>query len=152
MSSLPPDTSPKTPDEHAVAVALALLAQGRDAEGWAAYEARRKLLPDLNIPSRLGIAEWQGESLAGKHILVFPEQGFGDQLLASRFIVRLKAMAAGVVVLCPAPLVRLFGATGVEVFAWPGELNLPPVDVWTPIMSLPFRFGATLETIPPPPY
>ena len=62
---------------------------GRYADGWAHYESRIVFGDDLNDAHR-ALAEissyWQGESLAGKTLVVYGEQGNGDCLWAVRFL------------------------------------------------------------------
>lgn len=61
----------------------------RFAEGWPHYEARSAFTDDLNhAQTALAAisAPWQGESLAGKTLIVYGEQGNGDCLWAVRFL------------------------------------------------------------------
>jgi tetratricopeptide (TPR) repeat protein len=110
---------------------MTLLQLGRYAEGWALYEARRQLHPAAEPPS---LPEWRGESLKGKRILVVGEQGFGDQILLSRFISRLEAEE--VAFACGRPLVRLLSPLAAETFnpqTWDGVT----ADCWTYLASVP---------------
>jgi tetratricopeptide (TPR) repeat protein len=62
---------------------------GRFADGWAHYEARVATADDLNNAQQALAAisaRWQGESLAGKTLVVHGEQGNGDCLWAVRFL------------------------------------------------------------------
>ncbi|MCR9073515.1 MAG: tetratricopeptide repeat protein [Alphaproteobacteria bacterium] len=70
-------------DQHALAhlnTALALLAQERFAEGW--EEHRRRLdSPDAAPFVRyFAIPEWTDQDIAGKRLLVWGEQGIGDEV------------------------------------------------------------------------
>jgi tetratricopeptide (TPR) repeat protein len=133
------------------ALGLLLLAQGRYAEGWPLYEARRKFQPLLI--ERSGIPEWRGEDLAGKSIMIWPEQGLGDEIQMARYAPALKARGATVMLVCTPSLGRLFfGSLGVNVAALVDKAQLPTTDVYARSFSLPARFGTTLETIPPAPY
>lgn len=62
--------------------ATALLAAGRIEDGFAAYECRwqrpGKTMRPFTPP------RWQGEDLAGKHLLVWTEQGLGEEVLHLR--------------------------------------------------------------------
>jgi tetratricopeptide (TPR) repeat protein len=62
---------------------------GRFAEGWAHYESRVAFGDDLNNAQHALAAisaPWQGESLQGKTLVVYGEQGNGDCLWAVRFL------------------------------------------------------------------
>lgn len=50
---------------------------------------------------------WKGEPLEGKTILLYSEQGFGDEILCLRFAKPIKAMGARVIVSVRAPIFRL---------------------------------------------
>ena len=64
--------------------ALLLLLIGRFADGWEAYEWRRKA--SGWIPGNLATPEWtEGGSPSGKRSLFYSEQGLGDTIQFSRF-------------------------------------------------------------------
>jgi len=125
------------------------LVSGRWAPGledyrwrWRAREAKPRHLP---------MAEWDGQDLSGKSILLWAEQGFGDTLLASRFVPLVKAQGATVILECQSALRRLFERLpGIDHFADPHE-GPPPVDYHAPLMELPRLFGAYPSTVPPAP-
>lgn len=66
--------------------ATLLLALGRIAEGWQAYEARFSPeiadSPLFHIPA----TRWAGEDLEGKTLLVVAEQGLGDEVMFSNML------------------------------------------------------------------
>ncbi len=131
--------------------AISLLQLGRFEEGWKAYEARWLLgeLPDR----RPELPRWRGEDPLGTRLLVLPEQGFGDTLLALRFLPRLRELGAEVWLECKAELWRLLqGAPFVDRLVRVDEPALEPR--WrVSMMSLPGLLevddGARLP--PPPP-
>jgi hypothetical protein len=128
-----------------------LLRQGRYEEGFAWFEARHQL-PEMAKPA-LPFPEWRGEDIAGKRLLVWPEQGFGDQIQFARFAPVLKARGAQVTWLCRPPLARLFeGCLGVQVLAAHGEVSFPDPDYWVMTCSLAWRLGYGPETLPNAPY
>ncbi|WP_321876643.1 tetratricopeptide repeat-containing glycosyltransferase family protein [Paraburkholderia bannensis] len=134
-------------------LALPLLRLGNYEEGWPLYESRHD--PSMGVG---GIArapvpypQWQGESLAGKSILVWPEQGLGDSLQFCRYVPMLKALgAAQVSVACAPTQQRLFEtlAGADRVIALNGQGRIERHDYWCLMMSLPLRFGTTVATIP----
>lgn len=122
-----------------LARANALLAAGDMARGWTAYEARL-VLPGTQWPARPAPA-WNGEPVDGT-LLVDCEQGFGDCLFAARFLPDARARARRLVLRAPAPLARLFAASGLadEVLT-----DVPPtleVRAHAFLLSLPGLIGA----------
>jgi hypothetical protein len=128
---------------------LLLLSVGRYAEGWPLYEARRALGgPD--IPPPAGIPLWRGDSVAGKSLLIWPEQGLGDEIQMARFAPVLRDMGARVTLACSPLLLRLFRSLKVNVAS--NEVRPPKTSLHVMAMSLPGLLGATLETLPLSPY
>jgi tetratricopeptide (TPR) repeat protein len=133
------------------ALAVLLLARGRYPEGFALLEARHELA-GMRKPA-LPYPEWRGEDVAGKRLLIWPEQGYGDQIQFARFARVLKDHGAMVTLLCHAELVRLFESSlGVQVLAAAGAVEFPDPDYWVMQGSLAGRLGVTVATIPNAPY
>jgi Flp pilus assembly protein TadD len=128
--------------------ATAMLLDGDLAGGFAEYEVRRRHGVLSAVVRRFDMPEWQGESLAGRTILLHAEQGVGDTLQFVRFVPAVAAVAAAVVLQVQTPLVTLLAQAfpGVRVVA-AGEA-VPSFDCHLPLMSLPFRLGTTLATLP----
>ena len=125
--------------------ALLLLLTGDFAQGWPAYEWRRKL------PGWDGrvFAEpaWSGEDIAGQQLLLHAEQGFGDTIQFVRYAPLVAARGAQVTLAVQPPLVPLLaGLPGGAVIA--DRDPLPPFDRHCPLMSLPRIFATTIDTIP----
>jgi tetratricopeptide (TPR) repeat protein len=128
---------------------------GNFEHGWAEYEWRWKT---GQLPVReLGEPRWQGESLAGKTILIWAEQGLGDTLQFVRYAALVKKLGAAVLFECQQPLYKLLAGHAAtrglramlaidHLFAEGDEL--PPFDYQIPLLSLPGVFKTTLETIP----
>jgi hypothetical protein len=143
---------PKNPKTlHALGIVL--LSQGRYAEGWPLYDARHDV-PELGLPKpALPYPEWRGESLAGKRLLIFGEQGFGDQIMFARFALVARDQGAAVTMFCRPALSRLFAQfDGVEVIGAVGAVEFPDPDYWVMSGSIAGRFGITPETVPSAPY
>lgn len=139
-------------------LALMLLKSGDYARAWPLYEARFADTPGWEdatgyrkLSLRLPVARWQGESLKGKSLLVHCEQGLGDALQFARYFPLLKALGvAHLTIACEPPLKRLFrGLECVDEIIVPeSPVDFFRYDYWCLSMSLPFRFGSTLDTIP----
>jgi tetratricopeptide (TPR) repeat protein len=125
---------------------MALLQAGNYAEGWQAYDWRwqRPASPMRPFPH----PRWDGSSFAGKTLLLWCEQGMGDNIHFVRYASQVKARGGTVWLECPPELMRLLGSCpGVDRVLAGGE-GLPPFDLQIPLMSLPAVFGTTLETVP----
>ncbi len=136
-------------------LALPLLQTGEYGQGWALYESRHDAALGSHYTNQppLPWPRWTGEPLAGKSVLVWPEQGFGDVLQFCRYLTLLKARgAARVGVACQPALARLLGSLeGVDaVYPLDGQSTIARHDCWCFVMSLPHLFGTTVETIPAP--
>jgi len=149
-----------------------LLAQGRFAEGWRLHEARHDpALADNGIPPprlpppNAALPPWRGESLAGRALLIWPEQGLGDQIQFSRYVPWLKQQgAARVALVCQRPLAALFASLpGVDAVLAADvvdnaftlrDADIGAHDFWTFPLSLPRYAGTDLNTLPgaPIPY
>ncbi|MFL5295211.1 MAG: glycosyltransferase family 9 protein [Phenylobacterium sp.] len=145
-------------DEHAkLALAGLYLSTGRYAEGWPLLSARTVLHPDVVPKVEVRFPEWRGEPLPGKSVLVWVEQGFGDQIQMSRFANSLKARGAARVTLGCRPvlaplLATLAAADEILPVAAGTRAEVAPHDYWTRYFSLPEHLGITLETLPAQPY
>jgi tetratricopeptide (TPR) repeat protein len=147
------------PDDAGLRLALAglLLSLGRYREGWPLMDARAALNPEVVPPVQVSFPEWRGEPLAGRSILVWYEQGLGDQIQFARFAQSLKARGAAHVALgCRPPLVALLAtAPGVdEIIPVPrgAAIAIRSYDCWSRYFSLPGHLGVTLENLPNHPY
>jgi len=127
------------------------LLRGNFEAGWAAREARWKV-PDLPIAyPNFSQPMWLGkESLSGKTILIYADEGMGDAIQLARYMPDLAARGAKVILMVHAALVPLLsGVSGVsQCVAKNSPEALPPFDMFCPMLSLPFVLGTTLDTIP----
>ncbi|WP_144156666.1 tetratricopeptide repeat protein [Paraburkholderia sp. BCC1885] len=120
---------------------------GRFADGWANYESRTAFGNDLN-EAHLALAAisryWQGESLAGKTLVVYGEQGNGDCLWAVRFLPLLAERArregGRVIFGHDGPLRQLFERMLPTDVALETGLETRP-DFHCGLLSLPLRLG-----------
>jgi hypothetical protein len=89
-----------------------------------------------------------GESIAGKTVLLWSEQGIGDTLQFLRYAPFVRAMGARVIVDVHRELVPLVKTQGLaDVVVAAGD-PVPAFDVHAPLMSVPFILGTTIDTIP----
>src|SRR5690606_25228378 len=94
------------------------------------------------------IPQWNGEPLEGKRLLIQCEQGHGDSIQFTRYVPLLAERGAKITLMVQQALRRLY------------EDNFPDIDVVAnlgmrsgfdfriSLMSLPFAFGTTIETVP----
>lgn len=133
-----------------------LLSLGRFADGWPYVELRYTLRVPGALPGFSAHAttpRWAGEPLEGKRLLVWPEQGHGDQAQFCRYLVVVRAQQrpARLTFACSAPLLPLMRS-----LAGPDEViplqdaaaELERHDFWVPLLSLPMHCGTTLDNIP----
>lgn len=127
-------------------LAYILLRQGRYAEGWQRFEARAR----HDFQAHFGRPPWQGESLAGKGILIAFEGGQGDMIQFCRYAPLLKARGARrVAVLChPGLKTLLAGMDDIDRAIGFDEAFEEDCDGWVYPMSLPGLFQTRLENIP----
>ncbi|WP_433704074.1 tetratricopeptide repeat protein [Paraburkholderia sacchari] len=122
------------------------LKRGEYREGWAEY-ARRWRACDYAPFDIEGIAEWQGEPLDGKRLLLVHEQGFGDQIQFVRYASVLAARGASVDVCVPQTLQLLAQSVPGVHRAWTGTPT-GDYDYWLYVMSAPSACGTELDTVP----
>jgi len=134
--------------------AMLLLSQGRFSEGWRLHETRyhpeQKSGP-VSMPN-LPFPQWQGEALAGRSVLVWQEQGYGDAIQFCRLLPTLKAQGAAKVGLACRPalatlLETLDGIDAVHPFEDDSQA-FPHYDCWTFLLSLPFHADLDADNIP----
>jgi tetratricopeptide (TPR) repeat protein len=132
--------------EARINLAAGFLRVGAYAEAWPLMEyrygddssGRRIRVPDLPF------AQWRGEPLAGKSMLVIHEQGFGDSFQFCRYLPLLKSQGlATLSVAWPQKDTLLASVDGVDACISDDALQTSPRhDYWCFMMSLP----ALLET------
>jgi tetratricopeptide (TPR) repeat protein len=137
--------------EHAEAhwnYALLLLLQGNYATGFREYEWRWKKRRFTSPVREFLEPRWDGGDPSGKTILVYAEQGFGDTIHFSRYLPLLVERGASVLFECHQPLTALMRELGSGITVLPFGQTLPAFDYHVPLLSLPYLFGSTFETIP----
>lgn len=102
----------------------ALLALGGKyfEEGWREYEAR--LMSPQRCYARLrSFPRWQGEDLESKRLLVWGEQGFGDEIMFASCYPDVLARGAALTIECAADLAPLFARSFPGMGIVPRALN-----------------------------
>ncbi len=133
------------------------LARGDYGGGFALYESRfdavacqfkhSQTILFLNDVAK----RWQGGPITGRRVVIWSEQGHGDNLLMLRYLPLLKQRgAAHVIFVCEPELIRIAeGVAGIDrVIAWDTVDLEGEYDLHCPTMSLPYCFRTAFATIP----
>jgi tetratricopeptide (TPR) repeat protein len=127
--------------------------RGRLEAFWTDYEWR--FAADNNAPDAVKLPDlpmpmWRGEPLAGKRLLVWIEQGFGDQMQFIRYARLVHEAGAQATWVVSPPLKALL-----RTLPWPVDLRSTKevskdarYDYWSFALSLPRWFDTRLDTIP----
>ena len=131
---------------------LVYLMRKNFTEGWKYYESR---LGDKVItpPALKQKPRWAGDSLAGKIIYVYHEQGLGDTLQFCRLLPQLKQRGAKQVLFkCQQGLESLLALSlpDVDIIAATTPDELLAFDVQCHLLSLPHLLRLTYESLPNP--
>lgn len=126
-----------------------LMANGRFAEAWRELEWRnsRKGKADP-APRSVPYPRWNGEPLSGKTLLVYGEQGIGDEVMYAPFVSCLIQAGARCVLECERRLEGLFARAFPDCTILrreergqiPWYASLPDIDYCLPALSLPLYF------------
>lgn len=124
-------------------LAVMRLASGNFRAAWADYELRW-LQPDA-VRRNFDFPRWDGSPLAGRTLLIYAEQGLGDEIMFASCVPEIFAAGGAVVLECSPRLAALFrrsfpAVTVIEAFADRGPdwlERLPRIDCQVAIGSLP---------------
>ncbi|CAO3409546.1 tetratricopeptide repeat protein [Azospirillum largimobile] len=107
------------------------LAAGRLAQGWGGYDRRFDTRDLATAARRPGVPAWDGGDPAGRRLLVWREQGIGDELMFAQRLPELIARAGHVVVECDPRFVPLFARSFPQatVRPLPASPEEPAADV-----------------------
>ena len=133
-------------------LAQAQLLRGSYIDGWATLAQRWKSPQFSAFAPKFEVPQWHGEDIAGKRILLWGEQGFGDGIQFARFATGVAARGATVILAMHRNLCSI--AASIDGVAQCVDLHaaLPAFDLHCALMDLPRLFQTTLQTIPAAPY
>jgi TPR repeat len=131
---------------------VTLLGLGQWKEGFEEYEHRWQ---NTQYPPRAYryYQKWQGEDLAGKRILLYPEQGYGDEIMALRFayVVKDRWPDAIVIVQARAPMLRLARQSLHDSIAVVGthddSIEAMGLDYSCPLLDVPMVLGMSWQNV-----
>ncbi len=113
--------------------------------GWQEYEWRLRSREHAPLYERFRQPRWDGTSLAGRRILVYAEQGLGDEIMYASCLPEVIEQAAHCVIDCEPRLAGLFGGSfpqatvhggrQTDAVDWLGGAG--PMDLRIPVGSLP---------------
>lgn len=143
--------NPNEPD-YVYNLSFDLLLNQEFEEGWECYESRFQTKNFLDNVAPMVAPRWTGqESIAGKTVLICPEQGLGDQIQFGRYALILKGMGAKVILAVAPQLVDILQSMDPDIFvtsSMQAAKDLPTHDFHIPLMSLPGVFQTDAQTTP----
>ncbi len=133
---------------------LAHLLMGDYERGWSDYELR--LMSQDPPPRNFPYPRWDGSSLKDRTILVYAEQGLGDEIMFASCLPDIISAANHCVIECALKLEPIFRRSFPGAIVHGGEQHAdyawlssaPPIDVQIPIGSLPLHYRKTLHDFP----
>ncbi|HEY8007928.1 MAG TPA: DUF6165 family protein [Methylocella sp.] len=128
----------------------ALLLKGDLRAGFADFESRWDRSNAPPKPLSLDLPDWTGQNLEGKSIIVWDEQGLGDLIQFSRYLLLLVDAGADVTLLCRKNMHRLLRTLPKPIRVVDTLNPKEPFAFQSALMSLPHRFQTSMETIPAP--
>jgi len=127
---------------------LALLLQGDFKNGWKEYECRTTIKKQILCNGKK-LQEWRGEkSIRNKKIIISSEQGLGDSIQFFRYLPKIIEMQGTPIFRVQSPLKELFQDFDTKIKVIDEKESIPNADFHCPLMSLPYAFRTTLDTIP----
>lgn len=132
-----------------ILLAYIFLLKGNFDEGWKLFETRF-FIEDSKNRIKLTTTLWKGESLEGKTIFIDREQGLGDCLLFSRYVLLLNSMGAKVIFRPDDKLKQLFIDSDfpAQIIDKKVPLESFSFDYYQSVMSIPAILNSNEETIP----
>ena len=125
--------------------------------GWEEYEFRLRSPSHAALYARFSHPMWDGAPLAGRRILIYGEQGLGDEVMFASCIPDLIVQAAHCVIDCEPRLAGMFRRSFPQATVHAGKQTDPvdwladagAIDVSIPSGSLPLHLRRSPDAFPP---
>jgi len=122
---------------------MTLLQVGDYARGFAEYEWRP--LNGFHSPH----PKWDGQPVPEKTLLIHTEGSAADAVQFARYLPLAAKRCKNLILACPADLISIFATIpGIGQIREPGQIGVVEFDTYLPLMSLPYIFKTTLDSIP----
>lgn len=128
-------------------LSLLYLLKGDFVLGWELYEQRFLLSHFKHVLRNYSNDRLRDLFIFGKVVLVYHEQGFGDIIQFSRYVLLLKEFCSKVVLEVPTQLVTIMQSLSKDIQVVSSSEGIY-FDLHTPLLSLPKLFATQLYTIP----
>ena len=136
--------------------AVLRLLRGDFEGGWPEYEWRLREPSHAALYGRFPQPTWEGAALAGRGLLVYAEQGLGDEIMYASCIPELLAQGARVTLDCEPRLAALFARSFPGATVRPGVQQTTPEwaragalpELKLPIASLPLHLRRSAAAFP----
>ncbi len=149
--SLNTDTADPTTLLYRGAIVLSL---GRLAEGWSQYKYRFDAPNEQIFLRDIPPAYWDGEDLTGQSVLIWTEQGLGDEILHGSILPDVIRQAGQCVIECSKRMVPVFARSfpAIRVVGYKAS-NIPAtsaegIDYQIPLASLGQHFRSDFASFP----
>jgi tetratricopeptide (TPR) repeat protein len=134
-----------------------LLESGNLDEAWAEYEWRKKTEDFRRIHEQVRLPAWAGDAPKGQSLLIYPEQGLGDEMMFASCLPDLLRAGNDCTLICALklealfrrsfPTARVLGAAVPDIPAKVASLS-PKPDYKLAIGSLPMYYRKSLSAFP----
>jgi tetratricopeptide (TPR) repeat protein len=139
--------NPALPGAH-FALAEALLLRGDFAEGWREYEWRFRIKGAAQPMPATAQPAWDGAPMPHGTLLLVADQGYGDVIQFSRYVLWAAARCPGLIIACDAEMRGFLVQLAPQAHFVSDWAECPPYTAWAVLSGLPFLHGTTLENIP----
>ena len=128
---------------------LLLILTGNYLDGWMLHEARLEKEDTRKNYPKYPQLSWRGqEDIKGKKLLIHSEQGLGDSIQFIRYLEQIHQLGAEIILEVPKALATLASTIKIPITVVEKGSRLPEFDAYCPLLSLPYVFKTTVDTIP----